>query len=72
VRALLWTLLGWSVWVQLATVVAGTIGEVAALASVRSDCVGAFGHCGVGHDSLASVRSVGVGSTSQCDGGHNR
>jgi hypothetical protein len=40
-----------SVWVHTATVVAGTTGEGAVLASVRSVGVGSESHCGGGHDS---------------------
>ena len=48
-RALLWALLDWSAWVQLATVVAVTTGEGAALVSVLSVGVGSASNCDGGH-----------------------
>jgi hypothetical protein len=50
VSVLLWPLFARSAWAQTATVVAGTTGEGAALASVRSVSVGSDSHCGGGHD----------------------
>jgi hypothetical protein len=44
VRALFWPLIAWSAWSQQATVLAGTTGEVAALASVRSVGEGLASH----------------------------
>jgi hypothetical protein len=61
----------WS-WAQPATVLAGTTGEGAALASFRSLSVGSAFHCGGGHYSLASVRYVGMGSASHCGDWHDR
>ena len=51
VRALLWPLIAWSAWAQQATVLAGTTGEVAALASVRSVGEGLASPSGGLHDS---------------------
>jgi hypothetical protein len=45
VRALLWPSFAWSAWAQLATVVAGTTGMGAALASVSLVGVGSDSHC---------------------------
>jgi hypothetical protein len=45
-RALVWTLIVWSVWVQPPTVVACTIVEGAGLDSVRLFSVGTATHCG--------------------------
>jgi hypothetical protein len=50
-RALLWPQLARSGWAQPATVVAGTTGEGADLASGHSVGVGSANHCGGGHDS---------------------
>jgi hypothetical protein len=50
VRALLWPLLAWSSWSQPATLVAGTTGQRAALASLRFVGVGSSSHCGSRHD----------------------
>jgi hypothetical protein len=49
VRALLWPLFAPSAWAQPATVVAGTTGKDAAVASVRRVSVGSASHCGGGH-----------------------
>jgi hypothetical protein len=76
VRALSWLLFSLSAWAQPATVFAGTTGERAALACVRSVGVGTASHCGVGDSGLgaplASVRKVVLGSGSHCGGGYNR
>jgi hypothetical protein len=64
VTALFWTLFARSTFAQPATVVAGTTGEGAALATVRSLGVGSDSHCGAGHDNLSSDRSVGEDSAS--------
>jgi hypothetical protein len=50
VRELLWPLFDSSGWAQLATVVAGTTCDGAALASDRLVGVGSANHCGGGHD----------------------
>jgi hypothetical protein len=50
VRGLFLPLFAWSAWAQPATVVAGTSGEGASLATVRSIGVGSASHCGGGHD----------------------
>jgi hypothetical protein len=50
VRALLWPLFPQSACAQPATLLAGTTGEGAALASVRLVGVGSDSHCGGGHD----------------------
>jgi hypothetical protein len=50
VRALLWPVVAWSAWAKKGTVVKGTTGEGAALASVSSVGVGSTSHCGGGHD----------------------
>jgi hypothetical protein len=50
VRALLWPRLAWSAWAQPATAVAGTTGEVAAVASVRLVVMDSPSHCGGGDD----------------------
>jgi hypothetical protein len=49
VRALVWPLFARSAWAQPATVVAGTIGEGPALASVRLVGVGSASQCGGGN-----------------------
>jgi hypothetical protein len=73
-RALLWPLFAWSAWAQLATVLAGTSGESAVLASSRLFGMGSASQCGGGTigegAALASVRFVGVGSASHCGDGH--
>jgi hypothetical protein len=51
VRALLLPAFAQSAWAQPATAVAGTTGEGAALASVRSVGVGSASLCSGGHDS---------------------
>jgi hypothetical protein len=51
VRALVWPLFVRMSWTQPASAVAGTKGEGAALASVRSFGVGLASHCCGGHDS---------------------
>jgi hypothetical protein len=62
--ALMWPLFAWSSGSQPATVVAGTIGEGAILASVHFSVVGSASHCGGEHEgegtALASARFVGV------------
>jgi hypothetical protein len=50
VRALLFPLFVWSALAQPATVVVGTTGEGAALATVCLVGVGSDSHCGGGHD----------------------
>jgi hypothetical protein len=50
-RALLWPLFSWSVWVETDTVVAGTSGEGATLASFRMVDVSSVNHCVCEHDS---------------------
>jgi hypothetical protein len=50
VRATIWPLFAWYAWDNPANVVAGTTGEDAALASVRSAGVGSASHCGGEHD----------------------
>jgi hypothetical protein len=50
VRALLWPMFVWSAWAQPANVVAGTIGEGAALASDLFFDVVSASHCGDGVD----------------------
>jgi hypothetical protein len=50
-RALLWPLFAWWARAQPATVVVGTTGEGASLASVPSVGLGSASHCGGGHDS---------------------
>jgi hypothetical protein len=76
VMAQLWPLIARSAWSQTATVLAGTTGEGASQASVRSVGVGSASHCGDGTTgegaAIASVRSIGLGSVSHCVGGHDR
>jgi hypothetical protein len=48
VRALFRPLFAWSAWVQQATVLAGTRGEIAALASHRLVGLVSASHCGGG------------------------
>jgi hypothetical protein len=48
-KALLWFVLAWSAWAPIATMVAGTSGEVAALTTVRSVGVGSASHCDSWH-----------------------
>jgi hypothetical protein len=66
VRALLWPLFPRSAWDQPATVLTGTTGEGAALASVHLVGVGSASHSVAGTTvegaALASVLSVSVGS----------
>jgi hypothetical protein len=50
VRALLWPLFSRSAWAQPATVVAGTTGEGASVASDRYFSVGRASHCCVDQD----------------------
>ena len=47
---MLWPLFVWWAWDRAATLLAGTIGEGAALASVRSVGLGFANDCGGGHD----------------------
>jgi hypothetical protein len=51
VRALLLPLFAWSAWAELATVVADTTGQGAALACVRMLGMGSTSHYGGVHDS---------------------
>jgi hypothetical protein len=75
-RTLLWLLIACSAWAPPATVVVGTIGDVADLASVLLFGVGSANHCGAATTgegaTLASVRLVGVGPTRDCGGVHER
>jgi hypothetical protein len=76
VKALLWPLFDSSAWAQEATVVAGTTGEGAALASVLSVGISSGSHfCGgtTGEGAvLASVRSEGIVSSIHCGDGYDR
>jgi hypothetical protein len=74
-RALVWPLFAWWSRDHTATVVAGTTGEVAALASVCLVGMGSASKCSGGTKgeaaALASVRWVGVGSDSHYGGGND-
>jgi hypothetical protein len=75
VKAMLWHPIACLAWAQPATVWAGTTGESAALASVRSVVVDSASQCDGGYDiegaALSSFHSVDFGSVSHCGGGHD-